>query len=119
MTSGAGRATRKIGKRFVVESMSAAFPCGGIHHTHHIHHMPTARIADARMGARKTRRHARIFGHPKSPWKAPSPAPVRKCPPKAGAHLGFIRLITVIVPVVATANADRRSGRNEFALPQP
>src|SRR6266705_393499 len=53
MTSGAARVTRKIGKRFVVESMSAAFPCGGIHHTHHIHHMPTARIADARMGARK------------------------------------------------------------------
>ena len=27
-------------------------------------------------------------------------ASIRKCRPKAGAHLGFIRLITVIVPVV-------------------
>ncbi len=36
--------------------------------------------------------------------------------PKAGAHLGFIRLITVIVPVIATPNADRRPGRNELRL---
>jgi hypothetical protein len=64
--------------------MSAAFPCGGIHPTHHIHHMPAARIADARTGARKTRRQARIFGHPKSPPHRGAPLPSESQPGTAG-----------------------------------
>jgi hypothetical protein len=56
---------------------SAAFPCGAIHHTHHIHHMTTARIADARTGARKTRRQARTFGPPETATTSRCPAPER------------------------------------------
>jgi hypothetical protein len=54
------------------ERVSAAFPCGGIHHTHHIHHMPTAWIADARMALENA--------PPRKNLRPPESATTSRCP---------------------------------------